>query len=140
MSIGLACSASQPLPSPPCAQDEVPARSTQAFERWRLAGMRVRLCVHPDEPRLVNRYLAAADELHIAHGLPRWEIALETAWLLVAVAADRGLPMHWRCLCLDHVHRPLAMLVRLADDDQRWRQCMTLRWELSQLDLDPTDR
>ncbi len=120
------------------ADDALPAHLAAAFEQWRLAGLRVRLCAHPDEPRLVARYLAAGDELR-ALGLSAWEIALESAWLLVAVAGDRALPMHWRCLCLDQVHRPLATIERLAVDDNRRQLQQALRWELARLDLAPSD-
>lgn len=138
MATGLVRPASPSQASGHGTDGALPAHLAAAFEQWRLAGLRVRLCAHPDEPRLVARYLAAGDELRVL-GLPAWEIALESAWLLVAVAGDRALPMHWRCLCLDHVHRPLAVIERHTIDDQRRRLQQALRWELARLDLAPTD-
>ncbi len=111
--------------------------ATDAAERWRKAGRHVRICAHPDEPRLIERYLALGTELHLQHGLPLWNIALESAWLLHGTAADRALPMHWRTLCVDYIHRPLSVLDSLADTETRAHQRAQFRWQLALLDMDP---
>ncbi len=102
--------------------------------KWKRVRMQVRLCTDPDEPRLVEQ----ADELGrglLAQGqFSRWELAWQSAQLLLDTAADPALPLHWRALCLDHLHVPLQDLARSADDDARLRQLRELRWRLASFD------
>ncbi len=120
-----------PLAAPPLAL------LTATAVQWRAAGRQVRLCVHPDEPRLVERYLRLGQALY-AHSLTTpWDIAEAVVRLLLDTAADRALPMRWRTLCVDYVCRPLIELARLADTAEQQQQLAALRWRLARLDLDP---
>lgn len=110
---------------------------TATAVQWRAAGRQVRLCVHPDEPRLVERYLRLGQALY-AHSLTTpWDISEAMVRLLLDTAADRALPMRWRTLCADYVCRPLVELARLSDSAAQRQQLAALHWTLARLDLDP---
>ncbi len=111
------------------------ALTAERIERWRSAGLCVRLCVDADEPLLVERYLELGNGLHARGLLAPWDIALQSTLLLLDTAADTELPLHWRGLCLDQVHRPLGVLAERADDDKRRRQFAALSWRLATLDF-----
>ncbi|MFT4045695.1 MAG: hypothetical protein QM661_03270 [Solimonas sp.] len=108
-----------------------------AVERWRHAGRKIRIGCDPDEPRHIDRYLQLAHELHRQHGLPCWDLHVRCAGLLLNTADDRALPMHWRCLCVDALHKPLAILAEHAGSEARRRHLSQLRWRMARLDLDP---
>lgn len=111
--------------------------TTDPAERWRRAGQRVRLGIDPDEPRLVERYLDLARSLAPTTALSAWECARQTTQLLLDTAADPALPMHWRQLCTDYLHRPLSELAAIASDETRQAVLRRLRWQLATLDLNP---
>lgn len=121
---------SPPAPSFP---EDAPS---DARERWYLAGMRVRLCVFPDEPRLIDGYLALGQRLQALPDHSAWDVALESAWLLLRTAADVALPMHWRCVCLDALHRPMSVLDSLCRDERQRQERAALMWTLARLSLE----
>lgn len=51
--------------------------------------------------------------------------------LLLATALDELIPSQWREACLNHIHRPLGCLERLAITDAHKQQVQTLMHELS---------
>lgn len=110
---------------------------------WERAGRQVRLCVDPNEPLLIERYLDLERALHLgapASDVPadwQWEWAWRSACLLMETASDAVLPMHWRWLCLDHVHRPLDTLASLVDSEVRRRLFAGLSWQLANLRMEP---
>lgn len=121
---------------------------TPAVAAWERAGLQVRLCVDPDEPLLIERYLDLERVLQRretgscddSRWDQRWDWAWRSACLLMETASDAALPMHWRWLCLDHVHRPLHTLSTLADSEVRRRLFAGLSWQLANLRIGPDDR
>ncbi|MEC5397683.1 hypothetical protein [Uliginosibacterium sp. H1] len=112
-------------------------------EKWRWIGMRLRLALYANEPRLLDEYLAIGEWLECNGFHSRWQVALEACRLLLATAADPALPMHWRALCLDRIHEPMDQLASLApgcaDHELADRQLAGLRWKLAHLDMSTTD-
>lgn len=100
-----------------------------------LAGAQIRLCVHPDDPQRINRYLAFCERCSQHQPTLRWAIWRQAARLLLSTASDRELPLHWRCLCLDHLHRPLASLGECAGTGGERAELRALRWQLTTLEL-----
>ena len=64
-----------------------------------------------------------------------WEAYWRAAELLASTAADRALPNHWRHLCLDHLHHPMAQLAGCAFSPQQKARLAALRWRIANLDL-----
>ena len=91
-----------------------------AMAAWERAGRQVRLCVDPNEPLLIERYLDLERALHLG-------------------APDSNAPADWRWLCLDHVHRPLDTLASLADSEVRRRLFAGLSWQLANLRMEPDE-
>ena len=75
----------------------------------------VRFGTAPNEPRLLESYLRLCDEC-AADGDPlqQTDIYQRAYELLLETICDTSIPWHWRCLCLDHIHRPAFALNRLA--------------------------
>lgn len=92
------------------------------LQSWHALGLRIRCGLDPDEPRLIDHYLAEGRYLARFKGIPNRHIALASFRLLLDTARDTVLPWHWRCLCLDQCWRPLRDLKSLASDRQ-WRAC-----------------
>ena len=99
--------------------------------KWKRARMQVRLCTDPDEPRLVEQVFDVGRGVLAQGQMSPWEVAWQSAQLLLDTAADPALPLHWRSLCLDHLHIPLQELARCADDAARLQQLAELRWRLA---------
>ena len=120
---------------------------TPAVAAWERAGVQVRLCVDPNEPLLIERYLDLERVLQLHESRTvydsrwdrRWDWSWRSACLLMETASDAALPMHWRWLCLDHVHRPLHTLSTLADSEIRQRLLAGLSWQLANLRIEPDD-
>ncbi|HEY0915562.1 MAG TPA: hypothetical protein VGE22_11885 [Solimonas sp.] len=93
--------------------------------------MQVRLCTDPDEPRLIEQVFDVGRGVLAQGQLSPWEVAWQSAQLLLDTATDPALPLHWRALCLDHLHIPLQELARSADDTARLQQLAELRWRLA---------
>ncbi|ENO88748.1 hypothetical protein [Thauera linaloolentis] len=70
--------------------------------------------------------------------LSAWDAAWRSTELLACTAADRALPIHWRHLCLDHVHQPLAQLACCARSPQQQARLAAIRWRVATLDLLPS--
>lgn len=84
------------------------------LENWRALSLRIRCALEPDEPRLIEHYLAEGRYLARFTATPQPMIAETTFRLLMDTARDTVLPWHWRCLCLDQVWRPLRDLQAIA--------------------------
>lgn len=100
-----------------------------------LAGAHVRCCVHPDDPQRVHRYLALCERCSEQQPSLGWAIWRQAARLLLSTAGDCELPLHWRWLCLDHLHRPLAKLNERAETSGERAELRALRWQLTTLEL-----
>ncbi len=97
------------------------------LENWRGLSLRIRCALEPDEPRLIEHYLAEGRYLARFTATPRPMIAETTFGLLIDTARDTALPWHWRCLCLDQAWRPLRDLQAIASTParrQRWQTCV----------------
>ncbi|MCI0994293.1 FagA protein [Pseudomonas sp. ICMP22404] len=94
------------------------------LESWRWMSRRIRCAMSPDEPRLIEQYLAEGRYLARCTATSPWMIC-ETAFrLLLDTASDVALPWHWRTLCLDQAWRPLRDLER-----QSLCRCRLTRWQ-----------
>ncbi|WP_296262248.1 MULTISPECIES: FagA protein [unclassified Pseudomonas] len=94
------------------------------LENWRALSLRIRCALDPDEPRVIEHYLAEGRYLARFTATPQVLIAESTFRLLIDTARDTALPWHWRCLCLDQTWRPLRDLQTLAQSPaqrQRWQ-------------------
>ncbi|MCD5993287.1 FagA protein [Pseudomonas sp. CDFA 602] len=94
------------------------------LENWRGLGLRIRCALDPDEPRVIEHYLAEGRYLARFTATPQAMIAETSFRLLMDSARDTVLPWHWRCLCLDQAWRPLRDIEALASSPARRR-----RWE-----------
>jgi hypothetical protein len=104
-------------------------------QRWLWSAIRIRCALRADEPRLIPHYLAEGLALARRARLSPWEAAWRSTELLANTAADRALPAHWRQLCLDHVHQPLAQLARCTFTPQQQLRLARMRWRIATLDL-----
>ncbi|MEE4147323.1 FagA protein [Pseudomonas viridiflava] len=97
------------------------------LENWRGLSLRIRCALEPDEPRLIEHYLAEGRYLARFTATPHALIAETSFRLLMDTARDTMLPWHWRCLCLDQAWRPLRDVEALASTParrQRWEACV----------------
>ncbi|MDC6381082.1 FagA protein [Pseudomonas graminis] len=85
------------------------------LEHWRALSLRIRCALDPDEPRLIEHYLAEGRYLARFTATPKSLICESTFRLLLDTASDTALPWHWRCLCLDQAWRPLRDMQSLAE-------------------------
>lgn len=104
-------------------------RELPYLENWRWLSRRIRCALEPDEPRLIEHYLAEGRYLVCCTETSPWTVALTSFRLLLDTACDRMLPWHWRCLCLDQAWRPLLDLRNLD------REAQNQRWQLYALQL-----
>ena len=77
----------------------------------------------PDSPDLIIRWLESAPD--------NWESAECQFYVLIEAAQDELVPAHWRRTCLDHIHRPLTRLYRLAETEYQQSCLRCLRYELA---------
>jgi hypothetical protein len=94
------------------------------LENWRALSLRIRCGLDPDEPRVIEHYLAEGRYLARFTATPQTLIAECGFRLLIDTARDTVLPWHWRCLCLDQAWRPLRDMQALAHSAfqrQRWQ-------------------
>ncbi|MCY1394842.1 hypothetical protein D9M71_97700 [compost metagenome] len=93
------------------------------LENWRWLSRRIRCALEPDEPRLIEHYLAEGRYLVRCTDTSAWTVAQTSFRVLLDTACDPMLPWHWRSQCLDQAWRPLRDLRRLSQAypcDQRW--------------------
>jgi hypothetical protein len=106
---------------------ESEAHELPYLENWRSLALRIRCALEPDEPRLIQHYLAEGRYLARFTATPPVLIAETSFRLLLSTARDTALPWHWRCLCLDQAWRPLRDVRSLAVSltrQQRWQACV----------------
>ncbi len=97
------------------------------LENWRWLSRRIRCALEPDEPRVIDHYLAEGRYLVYCTDTSPWTVALTSFRLLLDTACDRMLPWHWRCICLDQAWRPLLQLRTLnrREHNDRWQPYAT---------------
>ena len=108
------------------------------LESWRWMSRQIRCALAPDEPRLIEHYLAEGRYLSCCTATSPWMIAETSLRLLLDTATDTALPWHWRGLCLDQTWRPLRDLKRLSHCTCRLRRWQALAWELASCSLLPS--
>jgi hypothetical protein len=77
---------------------------------WRRLGMQIRLGPHPDDARLLARYLSCGEALAQQHGCSARRTQECMLTLLIQTARDAVLPIGWRLTCLDACRRPMEQL------------------------------
>lgn len=108
------------------------------LQHWRALGLKIRCALEPDEPRLIEHYLAEGRYLARFTATPSRLIAKSSFNLLLDTARDTALPWHWRSLCLDQTWRPLRDLqaqVCCQHQRQIWQR---LAHELATCTLEPS--
>ena len=113
-------------------------RELPYLENWRWLSRRIRCALEPDEPRLIEHYLAEGRYLVCCTDTSPWTVALTSFRLLLDTACDRMLPWHWRCQCLDQAWRPLRDLENLSHCACRLKRWQTFAWQLATCELQPS--
>ena len=72
------------------------------LESWRWMSRQIRCGLAPDEPRLIDHYLAEGRYLAACTATSPWGVAVTSFRLLLDTASDTALPWHWRTVCLDN--------------------------------------
>lgn len=109
------------------------------MENWRWLGHKIRCALEPEEPRLIEYFIAEGRHLARYAVLPAWQVAETTLDLLLDSCRDPILPWHWREQCLDAVWRPLDDLRRISGSDpSRTRRLQDFTWQMANLRLLPS--
>lgn len=108
------------------------------LENWRWMSRKIRCAMEPDEPRLIEHYLAEGRYVACCTATSPWTIGETSFLLLLDTAADTALPWHWRNVCLDQAWRPLRDLERLARCGCRLRRWQSLAWQMASCSLLPS--
>jgi len=108
------------------------------LENWHWLGLQIRCALAPDEPRLIEYYLAQGRYLARFTPTSSWSVAHGTFRLMLATALDQALPWHWRSLCLDQAWRPLRDLRNCAAQPAQVRQWQDCAHQLARCELLPS--
>jgi hypothetical protein len=108
------------------------------LENWHWLGLQIRCALVPDEPRLIEHYLAEGRYLARFTPTSSWSLAHATFRLLLGTALDQALPWHWRSLCLDQAWRPLRDLRNCALQPCQLRQWHSCAYQLAHCELLPS--
>ncbi|MDE1166900.1 MAG: FagA protein [Pseudomonas sp.] len=108
------------------------------LENWRWLSRQIRCALSPDEPRLIEHYLA--EGRYLARFTPTcdWTVARTSFRLLLNTATDPALPWHWRCQCLDQAYRPLREMRQAARTPEQLHQWHQHGRELAVCELLPS--
>ena len=91
----------------------------------------VRYGYRPDHPHLLYQYLSkGAGQAAGRSEEAERRVHLHLFNTLLEAICDTNVAYHWRCLCLDHIHRPLIAIGRLARSGKQKAQVRYLRYEL----------
>jgi hypothetical protein len=108
------------------------------LENWRALSLQIRCALDPDEPRLIEHYLAEGRYLARFTATPKSLICESTFRLLIDTASDTALPWHWRCLCLDQAWRPLRDMQALAESAAQQQRVQAFAQRLASCVLLPS--
>ncbi|HEX8589398.1 FagA protein [Pseudomonas sp.] len=108
------------------------------LENWRALSLRIRCALDPDEPRVIEHYLAEGRYLARFTATPKSLICESTFRLLIDTASDTALPWHWRCLCLDQAWRPLRDMQALAESAAQQQRVQAFAQRLASCVLLPS--
>ena len=75
----------------------------------------IRMGTHPDSPELISAWILAENRNTTDAVHSTWHSAKAQFELLLETFCDHLVKEHWRWVCLDHINRPLVMLMQLAD-------------------------
>ncbi|MBC2678448.1 FagA protein [Pseudomonas baltica] len=108
------------------------------LENWLWLGLQIRCALLPNEPRLIDHYLAEGRYLARFTPTSPNSVAHGTFRLLLETALDQALPWHWRSLCLDQAWRPLRDLRNCAAHPAHIRQWQDCAHQLACCELLPS--
>ncbi|ACE82913.1 hypothetical protein [Cellvibrio japonicus] len=92
---------------------------------------KIRWGEEPDNSLLISRWLAQENQdLESTREELRQRYKTQFT-LLMETIVDELVPAHWRCLCLDNIHRPLQSLKQISDSSQSEGQIRQLTRELA---------
>ncbi|MGB2065597.1 MULTISPECIES: hypothetical protein [Marinomonas] len=90
--------------------------------------------VAADSPKVLFQYLdtseAYAEQIGISDA---YDLFKRVYQVLLETVCDASVPMHWRELCLDTIHRPLMQLKRFVITEQDALEYFRLEHELRAL-------
>ncbi len=75
----------------------------------------VRMGTHPNRPERISAWILAENRNTTDAVNSTWHAAKAQFELLLETFCDHLVRTHWRWVCLDHINRPLVMLMQLAD-------------------------
>lgn len=102
------------------------------IRRWSLYGRMIRSAHEPDNPSLLQEYLADGERIASKRDVDERDIYSEEFRLLLDTVSDLCLPQHWRSLCLDYIYRPLNALNTLSQGNAlAKKQVRAMEYELS---------
>ena len=113
-------------------------RDLSYLDNWRWLGRQIRCALVPDEPRVIDHYLAEGRYLARFTPTPSWSVAHTSFRLLLDTARDQALPWHWRGLCLDQTWRPLRDLRNAVQHPHHLRQWQACAHQLARCELLPS--
>jgi hypothetical protein len=108
------------------------------LQNWRWLSRQIRCALVPNEPRVIDHYLAEGRYLARFTPTPSWSVAHTSFRLLLDTAQDQALPWHWRGLCLDQAWRPLRDLRNAADTPHHLKQWQACAQQLARCELLPS--
>ncbi|MCC2608207.1 hypothetical protein [Planctobacterium marinum] len=93
----------------------------------------IRHGLQPDNPALLDAYIAMADKLVEESNCQQQKINIlhRVADNLLEVICDTYLAEHWRHCCLDVIYKPMLALEQLANCEGRRRQVLRLQREVN---------
>lgn len=92
---------------------------------------KIRRAEEPDNPLLITYWLAYENQL-VENSREALRQRYESQFtLLLETVVDELVPAHWRCLCLDHIYRPLQSLKQISDSARSDNQIQRLIHELA---------
>ena len=109
-----------------------------SLESWRWMSRQIRCGLSPDEPRLIEHYLAEGRYLACCTATSHWTIAVTSFRLLLDTASDTALPWQWRNVCLNHAWRPLRDIETQALCTCRLQRWQSFAWQLATCELEPS--
>ena len=90
----------------------------------------------PDNPMLLNDYFRCSNhDINAEKDVVRKRELYESQYnLLISTVCDRGVPKHWKEICLDYVYRPLSKLYEIADNEESLYKVSLMFCELQNIE------
>ena len=87
----------------------------------------VRHGLWPEQPELLFTYIELADECG------EWNTHRRVFEVMFSTIQDYDVDLHWRCLCLDYIYRPLRAMNKSAATRQQFAVSRACAWSVQQL-------